>query len=142
MKYLAAGALERIVSADGSVVVGNSWTTSGTSGIRPFIWDATNGMQSLDVVLTSLGLDLTGWSLRSASGISADGPTIVGSGINPAGNQEAHRAYLGPLPDPPGPPPVPAMSPIARGLVALLLAATCSAALRARGRRSRRSGAG
>jgi probable HAF family extracellular repeat protein len=115
------------VSADGSVVVGNSWTTSGTSGIRPFIWDAENGMQSLDAVLTSLGLNLTGWSLRSATGISADGRTIVGTGINPAGNTEAYLAYLGAVPDPPAPPPVPAMSPVGRGVVALMLAAAVTA---------------
>lgn len=71
------------VSADGSVVV-------GVSGNEAFIWDSANGMRSLQTVLTSdFGLDLAGWHLRGATGISADGQTIVGYGNNPSGNNEA-----------------------------------------------------
>jgi len=61
------------VSGDGSIVVGND------NG-RPIIWDEVHGMRLLQDVLTSeYGLDLTGYSLREALGISADGRTIVGS---------------------------------------------------------------
>ena len=68
------------VSADGSVVVGRG---SGTSGNEAFLWDAANGMQSLqNVLVAQLGLDLTGWNLAEATGISADGLTIVGYGIH------------------------------------------------------------
>jgi uncharacterized membrane protein len=71
------------VSADGSIIV-------GTTGMTAFIWDESNGMRELKIVLeTDYGLDLTGWTLISANGISADGLTIVGSGINPDGNPEA-----------------------------------------------------
>ena len=60
------------------------------SGLATFIWDATNGMRSLqDLLVNDLGLELTGWSLLEARGISADGRTIVGIGNNPAGNGEA-----------------------------------------------------
>ena len=79
------------VSADGSVVVGRSVSASE---YEPFIWDSTHGMREVDEVLTALGADLTGWTLESADGISADGLTIVGYGINPDGNQEAWIANL------------------------------------------------
>jgi hypothetical protein len=46
-----------------------------------------------------LGTALEGWSnLANISGISGDGRTIVGLGINPNGNAEAWVAYLGPRP--------------------------------------------
>lgn len=44
--------------------------------------------------LGDLGLNLTGWRLSSASGISADGTVIVGTGYNPASQQEAWRAVV------------------------------------------------
>jgi len=65
------------VSADGSVVVGSS---DGA-----FIWDQSHGMQDLKEVLENdYGLDLTGWTLTMARGISDDGLTIVGYGNNGA----------------------------------------------------------
>jgi uncharacterized membrane protein len=90
------------VSADGSTVVG--YGISG-AGQEAFLWDGVNGMRSLQSVLTNdLGLDLTGWRLYSATGISADGLTITGWGRNSNGNQEAWVAYLGaptsPVPEP------------------------------------------
>jgi len=39
-------------------------------------------------------LDMTGWVLLSAEGISADGLTIVGTGVNPNGDREAWVAVL------------------------------------------------
>jgi probable HAF family extracellular repeat protein len=78
------------VSPDGSVVVGVSRTASG---YEVFIWDAGNGMLNLkDVLFNDHGLDLTGWTLTGAAGalgISSDGLTIVGVGINPDGYEEA-----------------------------------------------------
>jgi probable HAF family extracellular repeat protein len=76
------------VSCDGSIVVGSSLTSTGQRVV--FIWDATRGMRNLQEVLThDFGLDLTGWVLKSASGLSADGLTIVGTGFNPSGDGEA-----------------------------------------------------
>ena len=75
------------VSADGSVVVG--WGASAL-GDEVFIWDAPNGMRNLrDVLVDDYGVDLTGWTLTWALGLSADGLTISGYGINPDGNMEA-----------------------------------------------------
>ena len=60
-----------------------------------FIWDSVHGMRDLrDVLVSDFGLDLTGWTLRSANDISADGTVIVGTGINPDGNPEAYRAVV------------------------------------------------
>jgi probable HAF family extracellular repeat protein len=91
---LAGGTFEsnaRGVSADGSIVVGYS---DGGSGNEAFIWDATNGMRELDVVLTDLGLDLTGWTLHGADDISDDGRVIAGYGTNPSGHREAWIAII------------------------------------------------
>jgi len=52
-------------------------------------------MRSLKEVLTNdYGLDLTGWTLEHANGISADGRTIVGKGFNPSGRLEAWMAVI------------------------------------------------
>lgn len=81
------------VSADGSVIVGLGNAGSGREAI---IWDEVNGMHSLKEVLTNdYGLDLTGWTLERATGVSDDGwLTVVGYGTNPSGDTEAWRAVL------------------------------------------------
>jgi uncharacterized membrane protein len=74
------------VSADGSVVIGNSSMYNQGFLSGPFIWDAAHGTRELSTVLTNdYGLDLTGWVLVTASGISADGNTIAGTAYNPLG---------------------------------------------------------
>src|ERR1019366_4155499 len=61
------------VSGDGSIVVGNN---NGPA----FRWTAGSGMDGLGGVLVTNGLDSSGPApYMSASGISADGNTIVGS---------------------------------------------------------------
>ena len=54
-------------------------------------------MRTLAEVLGLDGIDLTGWTLVSANAISADGTTIVGVGINPAG---ATEAWVATIPEP------------------------------------------
>jgi probable HAF family extracellular repeat protein len=67
------------VSADGSVVVGRGVDADHIS--QAFIWDATNGMRSLEAVLLSAGIDISSsFELLRATGISADGKTICGTG--------------------------------------------------------------
>jgi len=79
------------ISADGTVIVGASNVASGSEA---FIWDNANGMRSLSFLLTSLGIDLGGLRLTDAMGISADGLTIVGNGINLSGYAEAWIAVI------------------------------------------------
>ena len=74
------------VSADGSTVVGWSQSSLGEEG---FIWDELNGMRPLRDELSGAGIDMSGWTLQGARGVSDDGNTIVGFGLNPDGNQEA-----------------------------------------------------
>ena len=92
------------VSADGSVIVGRAGVQGPcgpfgcTTAGRAFIWDHQHGLRDLTVVLTGLGINLAGWQLTEARGISANGRIIAGTGTNPAGNSEAWRADLGPPP--------------------------------------------
>jgi probable HAF family extracellular repeat protein len=78
------------VSGNGAVVVGYSiasgrWSYSDQVN-EAFIWDSKHGMRNLKTVLVNdFGLNLMGWTLSSAEGISSDGLTIVGNGINPDG---------------------------------------------------------
>jgi probable HAF family extracellular repeat protein len=83
------------VSADGSVVVGRSHGSSESLS-EPFVWDAIHGMRYLSTVLTDLGLDLTGWDLRNATGVSADGMTIIGDGVN----NGVEQAWIAVIPEP------------------------------------------
>jgi len=72
------------VSADGSIVLGGSNGPNGPD--EAFIWDATNGMRSLtNVLVNDFGLNLTGWSLSFATGISDDGLVLTGWGGNAQG---------------------------------------------------------
>ena len=88
----------RDVSADGRVVVGYGSISFAEPFSAPFLWDETNGMQNLEDLLMAQGVDLAGWQLREASGVSADGSIIVGTGRNPDGFQEAWIADLNPIP--------------------------------------------
>ena len=83
------------VSADGSVVVGEGESDFGDEA---FIWDSINGMRNLkDVFVNDYALDLTGWTLLDARGISDDGLTFVGRGVNPSGNYEG---WIATVPEP------------------------------------------
>jgi len=89
----------KAVSADGSIVVGENFFVN-----RPeaFLWTQKTGMVSLKETLIGKGLDVSGWTLSSATAISADGFTIVGNGTNPSGQSEAWVANLSPqaVPEP------------------------------------------
>jgi uncharacterized membrane protein len=79
--------------SEASSVVGAS---SAAEGVRAFIWDAAHGMRHLrDVLINDYGvMNLSGWTLVEARAITPDGKTIVGSGINPLGQQEAWLAHI------------------------------------------------
>jgi uncharacterized membrane protein len=83
-------------SADGSIIVGYSQNVSPQ---RPAIWDVIHGARYLDDILANeLGLSsaMGGWTELKASGVSGNGRSVIGDGINPDGNPEAWIAYLGP----------------------------------------------
>lgn len=86
------------MSADGSVIVGESSTGKGVAAFR---WTTRKQMQDLKRELLDLGVtEVEGWTLRSATGVSADGTVIVGYGLPPnraCCSYEAFRAVL-PLP--------------------------------------------
>ena len=76
------------VSGDGSVVFGSCGGTA-------FIWDSVHGMRDLQAVLTNeYRLSLSGWILSDVTAITPDGTTIVGSGTNPQGKDEAWMVKL------------------------------------------------
>lgn len=75
------------VSADGSIIVGTSHSANGEEA---FIWHKTYGMRAIkDMLENDFNLDLAGWSLFRAMGISADGSVVIGHGKNPDGKIEA-----------------------------------------------------
>jgi len=81
------------VSADGNVIVGFAGTASG--GKAAFIWDPQHQMRAIkDVLVGDCALDLSGWDLISATGVSDDGSVIAGVGYNPAGRMEAWVATI------------------------------------------------
>gem|GEM_PF-355911 len=91
---LPGGAVEGVFDgnayavSDSGVAVGSSETVVGENfGSAAFIWDVVHGMRNLKEVLKSdYHVDMTGWTLESAEGISADGRFITGSGSDPDGN--------------------------------------------------------
>jgi probable HAF family extracellular repeat protein len=90
------GSVAMGVSSDGSVVVGHiGGTWFFDPPIEAFVWTERKGMQSVwSVLVDQFGLDLSGWTLTSAEGISDDGLVIVGTGINPNGDPEGWIAVL------------------------------------------------
>ena len=82
------------VSADGRVIVGFSGVPN-TGPWAAVAWDELHGVRGVRDVLMSLGLNLVGWTMTKATGVSADGRTIVGNGVNPLGQDEAWIAFLG-----------------------------------------------
>lgn len=66
------------MSAAGDAVVGVAGITAAEQ--RAFLWRADLGMVSLQTLLPSLGVDLTGWVLSEARGVSNGGSMIIGSG--------------------------------------------------------------
>ena len=65
------------VTADGAIIAGSSG--DDTSGYRAFLWSSDLGILDLNTYLPTLGIDLSGWTLRNAT-ISADGTALTGSG--------------------------------------------------------------
>jgi uncharacterized membrane protein len=82
------------ISADGSRMVGTSLSSGNDEA---YFWSAETGIINIKEKLEQEGLDLSGWTLTRATGISGDGQTIVGYGINPQGQSEG---WVVTLPEP------------------------------------------
>lgn len=80
------------VSADGSVVVGVAAPEQNFFSQTAFVWDSVNGMRSVQDLLGSAVP--AGWRLLVATGVSDDGKTVAGFGVNPNGDIEAFQAQL------------------------------------------------
>ena len=81
----------KAVTADGSIIIGES-------GDDAFIWTEKNGMQNLqDFFINKCNLkeELKNWRIHTAHGISDDGLSILGAGINPEGRLQNFAVYLG-----------------------------------------------
>lgn len=86
------------VTADGKTVVGESSSLNSLSLREAFIWDEAGGMRSLKEELESVhGIDLEGWQLDVATGISDDGSVIVGRGLSPTFVSEAWMVQITPV---------------------------------------------
>lgn len=82
-------------SYHGVLIVGRFAPNGVFAQQTAFIYTATDGFRDLKSVLeTDYGLSLAGWTLREATGISADGSVIVGNGTNPDGQQEGWVASI------------------------------------------------
>ena len=75
-------------------------TATSAESNEAFVWQAETGMQSLQVLLAAQGLDMTGWRLFNATGVSADGMTVVGRAQTPGGTVEAFVATIALVPEP------------------------------------------
>jgi hypothetical protein len=72
------------------MIVGESGDAS-TGAFAATLWTPGLGLVDLNAYLASRGVDLTGWYLGTATGISADGSVIVGQGSH---NGELRSWYV------------------------------------------------
>ena len=81
------------VSGDGRTIAGRGYDAGGSLAA---VWFDAATIQSLRDVLLANGVGgaLDGWRLTEVGGVSADGLTFVGTGINPQGNTEAFVASI------------------------------------------------
>jgi probable HAF family extracellular repeat protein len=78
-------------SADGTRIIGRS--TLGLES-HAVLWTPEDGLVDLNTYLPLMGIDITGWQLQDARGISANGRTIAGNGIH-FGSFEGYIVRLG-----------------------------------------------
>jgi probable HAF family extracellular repeat protein len=72
------------VSAGGSIIVGRA---NGVNESTAWRWSATTGMQDLNVIARNAGLNLNGFILNDAVGVSDNGQFITGNSFNAAQSQ-------------------------------------------------------
>lgn len=85
------------VSHDGSRIVGyaeGAPITGYQTRLRATVWSPESGWQDLNGVLAASGVNLEGWELNEASGISHDGRFVVGYGKHLGNYYEGFWAEL------------------------------------------------
>lgn len=69
----------RAVNGDGTLIIGQ--VVDNSAGFTAFVWTPSQGSQLLTTHLQARGVNLTGWQLTDATGISADGTAMCGNGL-------------------------------------------------------------
>lgn len=69
----------RAISGDGKLIIGQ--VVDNTAGFTAFVWTPAMGTQLLANHLAARGVNLAGWQLTDATGISADGRAMCGDGF-------------------------------------------------------------
>lgn len=72
------------MSDDGAVVAAYSWEDAQLEGASPedtFIWDAEQGTRTLDEILASRGVDVSGWEFGHPRTLSGDGSVLLGRAL-------------------------------------------------------------
>ena len=91
--------IARGISADGSVVVGRTFSrlapTPGDPLESAYYWTEQSGRVNLRQLLVNSGATgLDGWTLTEATSVSADGLTVVGTGTDPNGALQSFVATI------------------------------------------------
>ncbi len=92
-----ANSLALGVSDDGGVIVGAAHRDTTLDGAC--IWTRTSGLRLVSDILSDAGIRPIGWTFAQTRGVSGDGRTITGWGINPAGNEQGWIIRLGTTPN-------------------------------------------
>jgi hypothetical protein len=87
------------MTADARYVVGHHDPISGDADVA-YIWDQRNGYRKFSTLMTSRGVDLSGWSITNLRHISDNGRVILGIGWDALDHTYYFLANLG---DPPCP---------------------------------------
>jgi outer membrane autotransporter protein len=83
--FQAVGTTHALASdADGTIIVGTAY---GQVDDLAWRWTAASGMQDLNVIARNAGLNLNGFVLNNAVGISDNGQSITGNAYSSAQNQ-------------------------------------------------------
>lgn len=85
------------MTPDARVIAGGSSLSprvGSPTSANAYFWTKRRGPLLLQPYLLKLGLPVTGWTLTAVTGISDDGMTICGKGIDPSGKIRAWRAEL------------------------------------------------
>jgi uncharacterized membrane protein len=69
----------RAINGDGTLIIGQ--VVDNAAGFTCFVWTPSQGTQLLAPHLAARGINLTGWQLTDATGISADGTAMCGNGF-------------------------------------------------------------